>query len=373
MLHIDLPTRAEILKLAQTRNSPCVTLYVATTPVTEAAQADRTVLKNLAKEAMSQLEAADTPKRSVWPLEAAIAEIEDDDEFWAYQANSLAVFLTPDSVRTYRLPSRLENQVHVSDRFHLKPILRAVTFAHDAYVLAIGMGAVRLIEVSADLPPHPVKVADLPRDMADAIGRRSHLSRKAQMRGAEETSENALLTRYARAVDAALRPILSGQERPLIIAATEPMASIFRSVSTYPYTVDECLGGSSDHTADHVLAEQARAVLDRLYAADIAALAELYAIREKQGRASTDVAQAARAATFGAIDTLVVDMDAVVPGTVGDEDGAVTFAEAPSADTYGVVDEIVSRALKAGARVVSARKDDVPGKGVLAAILRYPV
>lgn len=373
MLHIDLPTRSEIVKLAEVRSTPCVTIYVATTPTTQAAQADRTSLKNLAKEALQQLEAVDTDSRITGPIEAAITEIEEDDQFWAHQANSLAIFLTVDSVRTYRLPSHMENQVHVSDRFHLKPILRAVTFPHDAYVLAIGMGAVRLIEISADLPPHPVKVAELPKDMADAIGRRSHTSRKAPMSGSEEGSENALLTRYARAVDDALRPVLSGHERPLIIAAAEPMASIFYSVSTYPHTVAESLGGSADHTADHVLATQARSVLDQLYAADIAALADLYGSRENQGRATTDVAHAARAATYGAIDTIIVDMDAVLPGTVDDEDGTVTFADAPSADTYGVVDEIVTRALKSGARVVAARKDDVPGKGVLAALLRYAI
>lgn len=373
MLHIDLPTRAEILKLAATRGAPCITIYVATTPVTEAAQADRISLKNLAKEAMRQLEAVDSPRRSLQPMEAAIAEIEGDDKFWAHQANSLAIFLTPDSVRTYRLPSRLDNQVHVSDRFHLKPILRAVTFPHDAYVLAVSMGAVRLIEISADLPPHPVKVADFPKGMADAIGSRTHTTRKGQMSSGEATSENALLTRYARTLDEALRPILSGHERPLIVAAAEPMASIFRSVSTYPHTLGESLGGSADHTADHVLAGEARSVLDRLYAADIAALADLYATRHNQGRATTDLAQAARAATFGAIDTIIVDMEAVVPGTVADEDGQVTFADGPSADTYGVVDEIVSRALKSGARVISARKDDVPGKGVLAAIMRYAI
>ena len=97
MLHIDLPTRAEILKLAETRGAPCVTIYVSTTPVTQGAQADRTSLKNLAKEALHQLEAVHTPKRSLWPIEAAVTEIEEDDEFWAHQANSLAIFLTSDS------------------------------------------------------------------------------------------------------------------------------------------------------------------------------------------------------------------------------------------------------------------------------------
>jgi hypothetical protein len=70
---------------------------------------------------------------------------------------------------------------------------------------------------------------------------------------------------------------------------------------------------------------------------------------------------------------LIVDIDAVLPGTVSDSDGTVTFAEAESAATYGVVDEIVSRALRSGARIVSARRDDVPGGGALAAILRYAI
>lgn len=93
------------------------------------------------------------------PIEEAIDEIEDDDKFWAHQAISPALFLTAESMRTYRLPSKLKNQVHVSDRFHLKPMLQAITFAHNSYVIAIGMRAVRLVEASADMPPDTVKVA----------------------------------------------------------------------------------------------------------------------------------------------------------------------------------------------------------------------
>ena len=373
MLHVDLPTRAEILALASQRQQPCVTLYVATSPLTEAAQSDRIALKNLGREAIAQLEAAGTDKRSIWPIEAALAEIEGDDGFWAYQANSLAVFVTPDRVRTCRLPSRRTSQGHVSDRFHIKPLLRAVTFGQDAYVLAIGKGAVRLVEVTSDLAPHVVQVPGLPRDMADAIGRRSHTERNRPGNSGEVASENALLTRYARVVDEALRPVLSGHERPLILAAAEPMRSIYRSVSSYAHTSDLALGGSADHTADHVLASEARAVLDAIHAREITDLAALFALRETQGRATTDVAQAARAATFGAIDTLIVDIDTVIPGTVDEESGAVSFAETDDAVAYGVVDEIVSRALKSGARIVAARSADVPGNGALAAILRYPM
>lgn len=373
MLHIDLPSRAGIDALAAHRGGPAVSIYLRTTPVTQDTALDRIELKNLLKTAVAEMEAAGTPKRSVWPIVEAVEALIEDDDFWVTQAHSLAIFVTDQSIRTFRLPNQLANIVEVSDRFHLKPLLRSVTFPHNAYVLAIARGGVRLIEVDADMPPSDVQVPGLPKDMASALSRSGHTERTGAGRSGEQTSESALLTRYARAVDQALRPVLSGHDRPLIIAAVEPMASVFRAVSTYPHTVAAVIGGNADHMPDHEVAAAARGILDGLYAEEIAGLAALYSQREPQGRATTDVAQAARAATFGAVDTLIVDMDEVLAGTVSDEDGAVTFGEPGLAETYGVVDEIARRTLLAGGRVVSARRADVPGGGDLAAILRYAV
>lgn len=91
------------------------------------------------------------------------------------------------------------------------------------------------------------------------------------------------------------------------------------------------------------------------------------------GRATTDIAQAARAATFGAVDTLIVDMGNTVSGFVDETEGTVTLDAAPDAVNYGVVDEIALRVLQTGGRVLSARREDVPREADLAAILRYPV
>lgn len=373
MLYIDLPTRQDLEALVAHRGAPAVSIYLPTTPLTQDTRLDRIELKNLLKAAVAEMEAGDTPKRQVWPIEQAVDALIEDDGFWVDQANSLAIFVTPERIRTFRLPNKLVGAVEVSDRFHLKPLIRSVTFPQTAWVLAIGMGAVRLVEVLADLPPHEVKVPGLPKDMASALGRRSHGERTGEGTSGEQTSEHALLTRYSRDVDQALRPILAGDGRPLIIAAAEPLASVYRAVSTYPGTATEVIPGSADRIPDHELAAAARKVLDGIYAAELAELGRLYAAREGQGRATGDVAMAARAATFGAVDTLVVDMDTVVTGTVSDDDGTVSFREGARADTYGVVDEIARRTLQAGGRVVSARRADVPGGGDLAAILRYPL
>jgi hypothetical protein len=97
----------------------------------------------------------------------------------------------------------------------------------------------------------------------------------------------------------------------------------------------------------------------------------LFEKRKGQGRATSDLSDAARAATFGAIEQLMVDIDEVIPGTVDETDGRITFAERSSAANYGIVDEIAARALLSGATVLGVRKEDIPGRAPLAAILRF--
>src|SRR5574337_546369 len=314
MLHIDLPTRAQIDQLARYRGRPALSIFLHTTPVPQEAQADRIGLKNLLKAAAEQMRAANVDKRAIVDIEAEVEAVIGDDAFCA----------APDRFATFRLPNRLTNAVEVSDRFHLSPLIRAVTFPHEAFILAISIGSARLIELTADLPAETVPTPAMPKDFYQALGRSSNLE-KGAMRGAEEMSESAMLARYARAVDQGLRDVLAGQEAPLIIAAAEPMASTFRRVSSYPNTASEVIAGSADNAPDHALAAEARKVLDTIYAGEIEAFKALYATRAGQGRATSDLAQAARAATFGAVDTLMIDMDASISGVMDDETGAVSL------------------------------------------------
>ncbi len=370
MLHIDQPTHREIEALAHRRALPTVSIYLPTTPVTQEAQADRTALKGHLKDAVGQMEAGDVDKRVVTDIERAVSELIEDDEFWRLQARSLALFAAPGRLVTFRLANALAARVEVSDRVHLKPLLRAVTFSQDAYVLALSIGHCRLIAMNGDGASEEVGVPGLPKDFNEALGKRSHLE-QGSMGRTGTMSESALLGRYCRVVDEALHQILKGRDRPLILAASEPLSTIFRGVSRYGHIADETLAGGADHRSAHELADEARTVLDGLHAADLAHVHDVFGQRAGQNRTATDVADAARAATFGAIDTLIFDIDADMPGTVDPEDGKVTFSQDHGLASYDVVDEIVRRAMASGARLLAARSGDIPGGGKIAAILRY--
>jgi hypothetical protein len=369
MLHIDIPDRAQVSRLIAHR-SPCsVSIYVATDPASPG-DAERIEFQNLAADAVQQLRDAGHRPGDLASVQEETADLVDDDTFWRYQARSLATFTTPGSLVTFRLPNRLVSNVEVADRFYVKPLLRSVTFPQVALVLALAQGSVRLVEVAADAGPWEVSIDDLPTDVASAVGKSSIADRGLSGRIQGSEGQKVRMRQYTRSIERALRPILAGGDVPLILAAAEPLDSIYRSVSSYPGLAATSIPGNPESTTDSDLAARARTVLDELYASELAELHKLWDLRTGQQRTLTDVADVARAATFGAVDTVLVDIDAVVPGSIDEDTGAVTFTP-ESTMSYGVVDEIARRVWLNGGRVLAVRDDDVPGHQGVAAILRY--
>ncbi|WP_323005765.1 hypothetical protein [Pseudorhodobacter sp.] len=370
MLYIDLPTLREIGDLDLLRSDACVSIYLATTPLTHEIGQSRTRLRQLAKDAIHELEAAGIEKRRIWPLQEHFDTVLEDDEFWEHQAHSLAILATPEKLLTYRLANELTESVAVADRFHLKPLLRAVTFPNAAHVLAVSENAVRLIEVSSDLPATEVKVPKMPKDAASAVGKATINDSGTGRRIQGKEGQKIRLAQYIRKIDAALQPVLAHSEIPVILASTMPVASLFRSLSRVAL-LDGMIELAPDHLTEAELAKAARPVLDAYYAKRIAEFRTHYDSHASQNRATSDISDVARAATFGGVETLLIDMDVIVPGTVDATTGAVTFAAEADASSYGVINEIAGRALRTGARVLAVRKQDIPAEAPLAAILRY--
>lgn len=127
----------------------------------------------------------------------------------------------------------------MSDRFHLRPLLRTLTFSHVAFVLALAQGSE---------------------------------GQKVRMR------------QYARQIDQALRPLLNGLDVPLILAAANPIDSMFRSLNTYPLLLEQEISGNPEGLADAELAASARTVLDDFYATQLREVHELYEQRCAEGR-----------------------------------------------------------------------------------------
>jgi hypothetical protein len=390
MIQIDVPTQDEFRALAAVRTSSCVSLYAPISPLPQDASANRLMFKNLAKAALAQLTEAEFRKLVITRLAEQLAPVlgaknggteeehsppwqsgANNDEIWRAPANGLGILANPDALRTFRLPHRPRPLAEVADRFHLTPLIRAMVQPQEILVLALSIESVRLLQIVVNLPVQRISIPDLPKDAEDATKRPSVTGRSPHGRIQGSEGEKVLLGIYALKVDKALHPILEGRNTPMALAAAEPLASIFRKANSYRALLDEGIPGSPNSRSDAQLRDAALPFLDRLYAKEIQTTLSLFDAL-KPRRATTDVSYAAHAATFDAIDRLVVDLDAVVPGLVSEVDGSVIYASSDNPETYSVIDEVARRALAHGARVFGANRDELPGRAPLVAILRFP-
>lgn len=69
--------------------------------------------------------------------------------FWQRQREGLALFLSPDMFRRYRLPLEFDEMVMVAERFHLKPLFPILSSDNIFYVLALSQN-----EISQIVPVH---------------------------------------------------------------------------------------------------------------------------------------------------------------------------------------------------------------------------
>lgn len=366
LMHIDMPTRDDIDRLASARNPVSVTVYVPTSSVPVDSEHNLLQARALFDTAMERVrEQAD--KHDADAIGAQFEDLLDDAGFWADLGRSLALFITPNSALELRLPNELEAHVSVSDRFSITPLIRAVTFPQAAFVLAISQNGARLVGVTADGSAKEIALPEAPSDAASAAGVPSIGGRAPHGRIQGDEGRKVRLTQYARAVDRALRPLLNGETLPLIIAAAEPILSIYRNNASYSHVAAASIRGNAEELSDLELADSAREILDEIYAEELNALHETFLERRQNGRASADLSDLARAAAFGAIDTLAVDMNAEVAGSVDDEGKLHLNTE------HNALEEITRRALAGGARVLALRAADMPEGAQAAGFLRYAV
>jgi hypothetical protein len=168
----DPVTRDQLKDLLSVEGCPCVSLFHPTSPVGPDSRTydrrDPRRLKNLLRTAREDLRARGVPRREVETILARPQALLDEEQFWQYQANGLALFAAPELFRFYRMPLRLETLCVVANRFHTKPLLPLLTGDGLFYVLALSQNAVRLLEATRDSFVE-LELGDIPSSLGAAL------------------------------------------------------------------------------------------------------------------------------------------------------------------------------------------------------------
>lgn len=385
---MDILTRAELEQLMRKEQQWCVSIYMPTHRTGREAQQDPIRLKNLLGEAEKRLSDQGVGTRDVQQMLEPAAKLLLDSYFWQHQSDGLAIFITSNRVRRYRLPLNFEEFVAVMYHFHVKPLLPLFTGDGQFYILALSQNAVRLLN-GTRYSVSEVDIGQVGGSLAEAIPSVNHqmslqlhssgssggsdsVTFHGQGGGSDESAKKELL-RYFRLVADGLKEFLQGNRAPLVLAGVEYLLPIYKEANTYPNLIDTVIKGNPDLLSADELHKSAWEIIRPLFQA---AQEEAFAYYQQlAGQASERVADTLEkivpAAYHGQVETLFVAAGEQQWGILNPVTNEIELHDQMESGDEPLLDLATVHTYLKGGTVYAVEPEMVPGGSPAAAVLRY--
>jgi hypothetical protein len=379
-----------VRELIDDRGTPRISVFLPTHERGPETQQDPIRLSNLLDEAERSL--ADGGVRNAVALLEPARRLLKDDDFWLHQGRGLAVFLSPAGLRLFRLPIELREKVVVSDRFHVKPLLPLLTGDGRFHILALSQARVRLFEASRD-SIRELDLHDVPESLRDVVGydweERSLQFHPATRGGRPGTGAGAgagvvyhghgsakddskpELRKYVKAVDRGILRLLPERNQPLVLAAVDYVAAMYRKHSKYPNIAEGLVEGNPDRRSAEELRDEAWRIVEPLFQATRDEATSRYReLGGAGGQTSDELEKVVPAAFAGRVRTLFVARDVEQWGRYDPDTTQIVLHGERAADDDDLLDVAAAETLVRDGEIYAIDAEGMPGSAI-AAIFRY--
>lgn len=394
-MDIDPIRPATLSELAAVAGTHCLSIFMPTHSTGAESRQDPIRLQNLLDAAAEQLKSRGLRRSEIESLLKPASEVVSQANFWQHQGAALAIYLTEGTARMLRLPERLDESVTIGPHFNIKPLLGAVSSSDPFYVLSLTEKDARLYRgsrnelVELEEGGFPVSATDVvaARDTEEQLqhqsfrdpsqGRGDTMAGVFHGHGEGEQKLESDDVHFLKEVAQRLAKYLYEDETPLILAADERIAGMYRAEHYRGQLLDAAIHGSPAHMPVHQLREQAWEIARPVLQADRSKLLDRYGTSASASKAAEGFTDVVVAAATGKVDTLFFDPRACQPGRLTDGGASASVADGAADGTPADpdVEDLVNRAvietIRCSGRVVplpaEAGTDPQPPK----AILRY--
>ncbi len=389
---MEIITREDIAELAAQHDGKLISIYMPTSRAAFEPREDPLRLKDLLSSAEEMLAAGGARPPEVGEILSPAWSLLDDRLFWKDQGDGLALFISRDLFRTYRLARSFDPLLVVGGRFHLKPLLPLLAGDLRFYVLALSKNNTRLLQCTAHSATE-MDIPGVPRDMAEALKydvfdrqlqwqtktpRTEAGDRKPGMRpaafhgqgfGGEDEKDHYL--EFFRELARGVERVLDGDNAPLLLAAVEYVISLYREANRYPYLSEFEITGNPDRLRDEELRNRGWKLLEPGFKREREVAADRLRTVEGTGHASEDLREIVPAAASGLIDTLFVALDEQQWGRFDRTSGTVSRHYEKKPGDEDLLDVTAISTFLTGGRVYALNEEEMPVDAPVAAILRY--
>jgi hypothetical protein len=388
---MDILTRTELEQLMRKDQQWCVSIYIPTHRTGTDAQQDPLRLRNLLRGAEKRLSDLEVSRRDVQKMLEPASKLLQEPYFWQHQSDGLAVFVSANGVRRYRLPLNFEEFVFVGNHFHITPLLPLFTGDGQFYILAMSQNEVRLLNgtrysvsevdigqvggsLSETIPStnHQMSLQLHTSGSTDGISGGGSVTFHGQAGGSDESAKKELL-RYFRLVSDGLTEFLQQDRRPLVLAGVEFLLPIYKEANTYPNLIDTVIKGNPDLLSADELHKSAWDILEPLFqATQEEAIAHYQQLAgQASGRVADKLEKILQAAHQGQVETLFIATEMQQWGIFDPVTNKIELHDQMEAGDESLLDLAAVQTYLQGGVVYVMDSDKVPGGTNASAILRY--
>lgn len=212
---------------------------------------------------------------------------------------------------------------------------------------------------------------NVPIRAADVSGGADLMYNKVTQGAANENEyEKNELTKYFRAIDAALVSMHEGEKIPLILAGVEYLIPLYREKSNYPYITEEFIKGNPELISGDQLHEKAWTLVEPIFTKGEEVAEEKFKqfSGQQNNMTLTSLEEIIPAAFNGQIESLFIDNDIDQWGKFDHETNKILVSDEENDGDVDLIEYASILTLSRGGKVYT---DKVPNEGRLAAVLRY--
>ncbi|TVP59943.1 MAG: hypothetical protein EA343_18715 [Nodularia sp. (in: Bacteria)] len=380
----------ELKILVDNSQSPCVSLYMPMQKAGPEIRQNPIRLKNLIREAEERLYAMGMRHTEAIDFLQPAKEL-DTTDFWQNQSNGLAIFISPQMFRCYRLPMEFQELVVVSHRFHLKPLLHLINSDGKFYLLTLSQKDIKFFEGTA-YSLNEVEVANMPRSMDEALMeddiQKGVQHRIATPRGGTSNSfqqpgdvhgqgspdrdkHQEGILQFFHIVDRAVHEKIRGQNVPLVLMGVEYLFPIYQEANTYPHFVESGISGNPEVMKPEALHKQAWPIVEPLFHENQQSAMALYQQQAGTGKTSSDIQEIVSATYCQRVDSMFVPIDMQIWGKFNPDTMTVDLHTEPEPDDEDMLDFAAIQTFINGGKVYTIDSEQMPNGTPVAAIFRY--
>ncbi|MDP2932278.1 MAG: hypothetical protein Q8O05_07285 [Chloroflexota bacterium] len=379
--------RSELKALIDRPAGTSVSIYLPTHKTGPDTKQDMIRLKNLLRQAEEALVGLGLRRPEAIKFLSPVQGLLKDVFFWQRQSDGLAIFVSSDTFRYYRMPFSFAELAVASQQFYIKPLLAVFSGDGRYYVLALSQNQVRLLQCTRDGSRELDLPAAVPKSLAEALkfeegeGRQFRYHAGAPGVGKEglvfhgegpgDIMKSGIL-RYFQQIDRGLRQeVLNDENAPLVLAAVDYLHAIYREANSYQHLFEEGLTGNPEELSPDELRKRAWTLVQPYFARAQAKAVADYHRFVGTGHTTTDVKEIVPKSYQGKVELLFAALNKQIWGTFTPGANGLELHDKPQPGDDDLLDIAAAYTLVHRGTVYAVKPEDMPDKGSLAAVLRY--